>query len=79
LSLIKQVNQFMKLSKILLENSAMLPPSFDDLEVWMNFRKILIAKFRIKDIVKHLAFEIVTSIIIVLSTINAVFYIYNTS
>ena len=69
----------MKLSKILLENSAMLPPSFDDLEIWMDFRKFLIAKFRIKDIVQHLAFEIITSIIIILSTINAVFYIYKTS
>lgn len=36
-----QVNEFMQLSKIILENKAMTPPAFDDLECWVRLRKML--------------------------------------
>lgn len=66
----------MQLTKLLLENSAMLPPTFDDIEVWVKFRKFMNNTFKLKVIVKHWMFELVVSIIIVLSFVNAIFFMY---
>lgn len=46
----------MQLSKILLENSAMLPPTFQDLEIWISFRRFMNKRFHLKEIVKHFVF-----------------------
>lgn len=43
-----QVFEFMQLSKIILENKVMTPPSFDDLECWVNFRKFMKETFHLK-------------------------------
>jgi hypothetical protein len=43
-----QVFEFMQLSKIILENKVMTPPSFDDLEWWVNFRKFMKETFHLK-------------------------------
>ena len=37
----QQVNEFMQLSKIILNNSVMFPPMFDDIEAWLAFRKFI--------------------------------------
>ena len=71
----QQVNQFMQFSKILLENSAMFPPTFDDVSQWVNFRKFLNKRFGLKSIVKHWGFSLTISIIILLSFINDIFFI----
>jgi hypothetical protein len=34
----QQVNEFMQLSKVILYNSVMYPPRFDDITVWLKFR-----------------------------------------
>lgn len=52
----QQVNEFMQLSKILLENSALLPPTFNDLEQWIAFRKWCNTRIYLKDMVKHWVF-----------------------
>ena len=55
----------------------MTPPSFDDIEVWVKFRKFFNVTLRLKVIVKHWFFELMVSVIIILSFINAIFFIYN--
>lgn len=66
----------MQLSKLLLENSAMLPPSFDDIECWVSFRKYMNNHFHLKTIVKHWIFELVVAVIIILSFVNAIFFMF---
>lgn len=66
----------MQLTKLMLENSAMLPPSFDDLEGWVKFRKYMNKNLHLKTIVKHWGFELTVSVIIILSFINAIFLMY---
>ncbi len=61
----------------MLENSAMLPPSFDDVEIWVKFRKFLNTKLRLKTIVKHWVFELIVALIIILSFINAIFLMFS--
>lgn len=41
----------MQLSKILIYNSVMYPPRFDDLELWLSFRTNLNERFHLKEIV----------------------------
>jgi len=67
----------MKMGTIILENSAMIPPSFDDIECWLNFRKFLNSRFKLKKIVHHMAFELVVSFLIIATFINAIFLVYN--
>jgi hypothetical protein len=74
-----QVNEFMQLSKIILENKAMTPPAFDDLECWVRLRKMLQEKFKLKAVVQHWIFEVTVTIIILGSFVNALFYIFNPS
>lgn len=70
------MNEFIQLSKIILENKAMTPPKYDDLEWWINFRGFMNQTLRLKFLVKHWIFELIVSIIIILSFINAIFFIY---
>lgn len=72
-----QVNEFMQLSKIILENKAMTPPAFDDIKAWVDFRKFMNTRFHLKAIVNHWLFEVIASLLILLSFINAIFFIYN--
>lgn len=65
----------MQFSKILLENSAMFPPTFDDISQWVNFRKFLNKRFYLKSIVKHCGFSLAITIIIFLSFINDIIFI----
>ena len=46
----------MKLGKIIIENSAMIPPSFDDIQLWIDFRNYMKNSFHIKAIVQHWIF-----------------------
>ena len=41
----------MQLSKIILYNSVMVPPRFDDLEFWVNFRDVVNRGIKLKDVV----------------------------
>ena len=41
----------MQLSKIILYNSVMFPPRFDDLEILINFREFINKNLKLKDIV----------------------------
>jgi hypothetical protein len=69
----------MQLAKILLDNEAMLPPRFDDLELWLQFRRFLNEQLCLKFIVHHWIFELSISIIIILSFINAIFFMFDYS
>ena len=46
----------MQISKILLENEAMLPPSYDDVKLWIDFRKFVNRNLHLKAIVKDWKF-----------------------
>lgn len=69
----------MQLSKIILENKAMTPPAFDDLEFWIKFRRWINEHFYFKEITQHWLFEFIVTIIILLSFVNALYYIYDYS
>lgn len=66
----------MQLSKILLENSVMLPPNFEDIHIWIAFRSWCNRKLHLKSIVRHWIFELIVSIIIILSFVNAIFLMF---
>lgn len=66
----------MELSKILLYNSAMYPPTYDDLAAWISFRKYMNEHFHIKKLVKHWLFNLVIGIGIVIAAINSIFYVF---
>lgn len=53
----------------------MYPPLFDDWAPWIDFRGWINDKIHLKAIVKHLAFDVVTSIIIILAAINSIYFI----
>jgi len=46
----------MQISKVLLKNEAMLPPSFDDWKWWIDFRSFINKKVHLKSIVKNWKF-----------------------
>lgn len=69
----------MQISKILLENDAMMPPAFDDFKPWVSFRNFVNQKLHLKTIVKNWKFELVVSIIIILSFINAISLMFDYS
>ena len=54
----------------------MLPPIFDDIQRWIDFRKFVNSRLKLKAIVKHWFFELIVSIIIILSFINAIFLMF---
>lgn len=54
----------------------MVPPEFDDIQCWIKFREFLNHKLYLKQIVKHWGFELVVSIIIILSFINAIYFMF---
>ena len=62
----------MQLSKLILNNSILYPPAFDDWQPWLNFRRFLNATFRLKDAVTHPVFAWVVNIYILLCCINAI-------
>lgn len=66
----------MQLSKIILENEMMVPPEFDDIPCWIKFREFLNHRVYLKQIVKHWGFELAVSIIIILSFINAIYFMF---
>ena len=71
---IQQCNEFMGIGRIILENSAMMPPMFDDVQTWVKLRKFVNKTFKLKDIVKHWIFELIISILIIASFVNAILY-----
>lgn len=62
----------MQLSKLILNNSILYPPSFDDWQAWLNFRNFINNTLRLKDIITHPIFEWAVNIYIVLCCINAI-------
>jgi voltage-gated sodium channel len=57
----------------------MLPPRFEDIELWLRFRKYVNEQLRLKEMVRHWVFEVVISAVIVLSFINAIFFMFHYS
>ena len=55
----------------------MYPPAFDDIQLWLSFRKKVNQTIHLKAIVKHWFFEIILAVVIVLGAINSVFLMYN--
>ena len=41
----------MQLSKVLLKNSQMTPPKFDDLKIWLKFRAFVNKHLKLNEIV----------------------------
>jgi len=66
----------MELSKILLYNSAMRPPTHDDLRCWIRFRKWINRKWHLKKIVKHWLFDTVVAVLIVIGAVNVLFCLF---
>lgn len=54
----------------------MLPPHFDDLEPWLQFRRYVNDQLYLKQILRHWIFDLTVSIIIILSFINAIFFMF---
>ena len=55
----------------------MIPPAFDDIQLWIDFRKFMKERLKLKDIVQHWLFELIVSILIIATFINAIFLVYN--
>lgn len=53
----------------------MYPPLCEDWQLWMNFRETINKNLRLKYIVKHNIFVIVTALLTLLAAINSIFYI----
>lgn len=66
----------MQLGKIILQNQVIHPPTFDDIVLWINFRKYTKEKLKIKSIVKSLAFSIVTGVLIIIAFVNSFILLY---
>lgn len=69
----------MELSKILVYNSAMYPPAYDDIPAWITFRKWVNTNLHLKSIVKHWLFDAVIAVLIVACAVNSLFYIFTDS
>jgi hypothetical protein len=54
----------------------MVPPKYHDVKLWVDFRRLINTKMRLKAIVTHFYFELAVSFLIILSFINSIFYIY---
>ena len=72
----QQVNEFMQLSKVILYNSVMYPPRFDDLEAWVSFRDTVNDRLRLETIVKHWLFDAVVSVFTLLASANALILLF---
>lgn len=66
----------MQLSKLILYNTILYPPSFDDLELWIEFRRIVNNAINLKDIVNHWVFQLVVAIYTTLCCANALILLY---
>ena len=55
----------------------MIPPAFDDVQIWVQFRDFMKHTLKIKLIVKHWIFELVVSILIICTFINVIFLVYD--
>ena len=55
----------------------MIPPSFDDIQLWIDFRNYMKNTLHVKAIVQHWIFELVASIVILATFINAIFLVYD--
>jgi len=67
----------MQLSQIILENRAMIPPRFDDIQAWVNFRTFCKERLHLKAIVTPWLFLSLVSVIILLSFINSLYFSFN--
>jgi hypothetical protein len=66
----------MQLSKLILYNTILYPPSFDDLEVWIEFRRIVNSNLNLKEIVNHWVFHLVVAIYTTICCANALILLY---
>ena len=66
----------MELSKILLYNSAMRPPTHDDWQCWLRFRKYINRNWHLKTTVKHWLFDTVVAVLIVLGAANVLICLF---
>lgn len=69
----------MELSKILIYNSAMYPPMYEDVTAWITFRNFVNDSINLKAIVKHWLFDTITAIAILFCAVNSIFYIFTDS
>ena len=66
----------MQLSKILIYNSVMLPPKFDDIALWVDFRRYVNEQIHLKSIVQYWVFDFVVSILTLLCAVNAILLLF---
>lgn len=66
----------MQLSKLILYNTILYPPSFDDLQLWIEFRRIINSAINLKQIVNHWVFQLVVAIYVALCSANALILLY---
>jgi len=55
----------------------MYPPTYEDLNAWIEFRKYMNETFYIKKLVKHWLFNLIIGVGIVMAAINSLFYVFS--
>ena len=71
------MREFMNLGRAILDNSAMIPPSFDDVDCWVRFRNFMNETLHLQAVVKHWVFELLVTIFIIWSFVNALIFAYD--
>ena len=66
----------MQLSKLILYNTVLYPPAFDDLSIWLSFRQQANQLLSIKIIVTHWVFDLIMAITTLMAAANAFTLLY---
>lgn len=66
----------MQLSKLILYNTVLYPPAFDDLSTWLSFREKANQLLKIKTIVNSGAFDFAMAIATLIAAANAFILLY---
>jgi hypothetical protein len=66
----------MQLSKLILYNTVLYPPAFDDLSTWLSFREQANQLLHIKIIVTHWIFDLIMAVATILAASNAFILLY---
>jgi hypothetical protein len=66
----------MQLCKMLQADRSMLPPTFNDLQIWLNFRRYINNKFKLKSVISSKQFKLTVIIIIIWTFTNSLLNLY---
>lgn len=55
----------------------MFPPKYDDIQLWISFRRFINDNLHLKDIVQHWLFDSIVSFLTLLCAVNALIYLFH--